>query len=158
MMDTDIAVRASDPTGDGSGATGAGPSSGGAPRDPPKTLWYSDDRSRSPDPDGAPVSEDGPASPATRGPVSPARGERLPQTVRMSEPTFFEKHIGQTLNDFVQLQADQRAAAIRAAIPDLNFFFDQGQSPEGRDAPERTRALARSLFWVLAAEPTADGG
>ncbi len=169
-MDTDNALRANDPRttqrvspdppeSSASLTSGVWTSPMAGPQgDPPKALCYSDDRSRSPGPDGAPVSEDGPASPATRGPVSPARGEPLPQTVRMSEPTFFEKHVGQSLNDFVQLPADQRATAIRAAIPDLNFFFDQGSSLDGRDAPERTRALARSLYWVLAAEPTAEGG
>ena len=43
------------------------------------------------------------------------------------------------------MSPDQRATAVRSAIPDLHYFFDAGVPLEQRQAPERTLALARSL-------------
>jgi len=67
----------------------------------------------------------------------------------MTEPTFFARTLGKTLEEFVQLSHDQRAAAVRSAIPDLNLFFDGGRAPDQRDAPQRTRELAASLLGAL---------
>src|SRR5574341_1515384 len=75
----------------------------------------------------------------------------------MTEPTFLEKSLGQPLNELVQLNPEQRATVVRSAIPDLNLFLDQGRLLEERDAPPRTRALARSLFDALAGEAGGDG-
>lgn len=70
----------------------------------------------------------------------------------MTEPSFFERHLAQPLDAFVQLPGDQRGGAIRAAVPDLHFFLDEGRGFEQRDAPERSRSLARSLHDALIAE------
>ena len=79
----------------------------------------------------------------------------------MTEPTFFARTLGKMLEEFVQLSHDQRAAAVRSAIPDLNLFFDGGRAPDQRDAPQRTRELAASLLAALAGhdpEAAAPGG
>jgi len=73
----------------------------------------------------------------------------------MTEPTFLERHVGQSLSDFVQLPTDQRAALVRPAFPDLNAFFGPNQTPEERDAPERTRTLARGLLDALSGDHAA---
>ncbi len=74
----------------------------------------------------------------------------------MTQPSFLERVVGQPLDAFTALGHEQRAAAVRAAIPDLNFFFDEGRSPEARDLPPRTRELAASL--IAALESEADDG
>src|SRR6185503_12807216 len=101
--------------------------------------------------------EDRAGSSLRDGPMSPSRGPRLPQTIRMTQPSSFEKILGQPLDQVVQLQPEQRAQVLRAAIPDLNFFFDQGRGIDRRDAPERTRALAGSLFAALATDSDTEG-
>jgi hypothetical protein len=75
----------------------------------------------------------------------------------MSRPSFIESHIGKPFGDFVQLSPEQRASAIRSAVPDLHYFFDEGRELEARDAPARPRELARSLHdAVVAAAHGAD--
>jgi FAD/FMN-containing dehydrogenase/ferredoxin len=69
----------------------------------------------------------------------------------MTPPTFFEKHLGQPLESFVELDHDRRSGVTRNAISDLHFFFDSGASLEERDAPARTRDLALSLHRELSA-------
>ncbi|MEK7330176.1 MAG: FAD-binding oxidoreductase, partial [Candidatus Eisenbacteria bacterium] len=76
----------------------------------------------------------------------------------MTALSFFDRIIGQPLSQFLELHPDQRSGALRSAIPDLNFFFDEGRPPAERDAPPRTRALARSLFEALQAAAGEDGG
>jgi len=71
--------------------------------------------------------------------------------------SFFERTIGQSLDAFGRLSQDQRQSLAREKVPDLNFFFDQGAPLENREAPPRTRALARSLLEALTAEPGGDG-
>ena len=157
-----------DPIGAASTETESGDASGpvtvaGRPvgergrRDPSEGLCYSAERSRPPGP-GPDAKAGVPDNPASGGPAVPSRGACLPQTTRMTQPSSFEKILGQPLDQFVRLPQDQRAGALRAAIPDLNFFFDQGRSFEQRDAPARTRELARSLFEALAPEPQREGG
>src|SRR6187397_2282703 len=72
----------------------------------------------------------------------------------MTELSFFQNHLARPLDEVAQLPPDQRASAVQAALPDLHFFFDQGRPIEGRDAPERLRTLARSLFEALSAGDT----
>jgi FAD/FMN-containing dehydrogenase/ferredoxin len=69
----------------------------------------------------------------------------------MTALSFFDRIIGQPLSQFLELHPDQRSSALRTAIPDLNFFFDEGRLLTERDAPARTRALAQSLFEALQA-------
>jgi glycolate oxidase len=69
----------------------------------------------------------------------------------MSRPSFIESHIGKPFGDFVQLSPEQRASVIRSAVPDLHFFFDEGRELEARDAPARSRELARSLHDAIVA-------
>ncbi len=71
--------------------------------------------------------------------------------------SFLEQTIGQTLGAFTQLAVEQRNPAIRAAIPDLQFFIDQGLPLERRNAPARTLELARSLYEALRALPEEGG-
>ena len=84
--------------------------------------------------------------------------QRVLQAVRaLPEPTgmtdsFFERTFGQTLDALNGLTHDQRAGVVRAKIPDLNFFFDEGAALESRDAPPRTRVLAASLWAALIGE------
>src|SRR5437867_1863064 len=70
----------------------------------------------------------------------------------MTALSFFSRILGQPLSEFSELHPDQRSGALRAAIPDLNFFFDEGRAPAEREAPARTRALAQSLEEALKAE------
>ena len=63
--------------------------------------------------------------------------------------SFFKRRIQQPFDEFVRLSPDQRAGAIRAAVPDLNVFFDEGRALDGRTAPERTLVLAKSLYAAL---------
>ena len=71
-----------------------------------------------------------------------------------------EKRVGETIQGLPPgletMAPDQRAAAVRSAIPDLHFFFDAGVPIEKRRAPARTLALALSLAGRLA--PAAEGG
>lgn len=76
----------------------------------------------------------------------------------MTALSFFDRIIGQPLSQFLELPPDQRSSALRAAIPDLNFFFDEARPPDEREAPPRTRALARSLFEALHAAAGEDAG
>src|SRR5882762_1133973 len=76
----------------------------------------------------------------------------------MTALSFFDRIIGQPLSQFLELHPDQRSAALRSAIPDLNFFFDEGRAPADREAPPRTRTLARSLFEALQAGAGEDAG
>ena len=84
--------------------------------------------------------------------------QRVLQAVRaLPEPTgmtdsFFERTFGQSLDALNGLTHDQRAGLVRAKIPDLNFFLDEGAALERRDAPPRTRAMANSLWAALIAE------
>ncbi len=71
----------------------------------------------------------------------------------MTELSFFQKHAGKPLDEVAALPPEPRANAVHAAFPDLHFFFDDGQPIEGRDVPERSRTLARSLFDTLSAAP-----
>ncbi|MGH7742624.1 MAG: FAD-binding oxidoreductase, partial [Candidatus Eiseniibacteriota bacterium] len=88
--------------------------------------------------------------------------QRVLQAVRaLPEPTgmtdsFFERTFGQSLDALHGLTHDQRAGVVRAKISDLNFFFDEGAALDQRDAPPRTRAMAASLYSVLASGATAD--
>ena len=75
----------------------------------------------------------------------------------MSEPSYLETHLAQSLDEFVRLAPEARAHAVHAAIPDLNFFFDDGRAIADRDAPPRTRALAQSLYAALAEASPGDG-
>src|SRR5258705_2012539 len=70
----------------------------------------------------------------------------------MTDLSFFSRIVGQPLSEFSELHPDQRASALRGAIPDLNFFFDEGRAPAERDSPARTRTLAHSLEEALRAE------
>jgi hypothetical protein len=70
--------------------------------------------------------------------------------------SFFDRVIGQAFTAFSELHSDQRIAALRSAIPDLHFFFDEGRPLAGREAPARTRALAGSLESALRAEAADD--
>jgi glycolate oxidase len=76
----------------------------------------------------------------------------------MTQPSFLERVAGQSLDAFTALTHEQRAAAVRTAIPDLHTFFDDGRAPAGREAPRRTLELAASLLAVLSAEAGDDGG
>src|SRR5437867_12632654 len=71
----------------------------------------------------------------------------------MSGPSYLETHLAQSREEFARLAPEARAHAIRAAIPDLNFFFDDGRELSDRDAPARTRELAQSLHAALASIP-----
>lgn len=64
-------------------------------------------------------------------------------------PPFLERIAGRSYAEFLQLGREERAAALRGAIPDLHFFFDEGRAPGERDAPRRTLELARSLWTAL---------
>ena len=63
--------------------------------------------------------------------------------------SFFKSRIQQPIEEFVRLAPDQRAGVIRAAVPDLNDFFDGGASLDARPAPARTLELAKSLHTAL---------
>src|SRR6185503_18506747 len=63
--------------------------------------------------------------------------------------SFFQTQIRQPFEDFIRLSPDQRAGAIRAAVPDLNLFLDAGKSLEERNAPARSIELAKSLLAAL---------
>jgi FAD/FMN-containing dehydrogenase/ferredoxin len=67
----------------------------------------------------------------------------------MTKDSFLERAVGHSLSEFTKLTSEQRAGIVRARIPDLHFFFDEGRSPGEREAPPRTRELARSLFEAL---------
>ncbi len=75
----------------------------------------------------------------------------------MRETSFLKRHLGLSLPDFVQLSPDKRAAAARAAVPDLNFFFDDGEPLPRRQAPSRTLQQAQSLFEALKQDSGRDG-
>ena len=64
-------------------------------------------------------------------------------------PDSFERHFGRPLAEFLALNHEQRAAASRSAVPDLNRFFDDGLPPLDREAPPRTRGLAAALLDAL---------
>jgi glycolate dehydrogenase FAD-linked subunit len=74
----------------------------------------------------------------------------------MTALSFFQRIIGQPLSQFLELHPDQRSSALRSAIPDLHFFFDEGRPFAAREAPPRTRALALSLFEALRVAPGGD--
>src|SRR5437899_731628 len=57
--------------------------------------------------------------------------------------SLFQKRIAQPLDTFVRLSPEQRTAMIRAAVSDLNVFFDDGVALGERDAPPRPLALSR---------------
>ena len=65
------------------------------------------------------------------------------------KPSFLEQVLGQSPKDFAALSPEQRAGAVRRAIPDLNFFFEQGKSFSVRQAPRRSADLAGSLLQAL---------
>src|SRR4029450_5235567 len=69
----------------------------------------------------------------------------------MTKDSFLERTGGHPLDEFTKLTSEQRAGIVRAKIPDLHFFFDEGRSPGMRSAPSRTHELAHSLFQALAA-------
>jgi FAD/FMN-containing dehydrogenase len=77
----------------------------------------------------------------------------------MTQPTRLEKTLGQPLSQFALLPPDQRSSVVKSAFPDLHAFFDPAP-PGERDAPERSRSLARSLHEALsgAVEPAAEAG
>ncbi|HEY2953710.1 MAG TPA: FAD-binding protein [Candidatus Eisenbacteria bacterium] len=75
----------------------------------------------------------------------------------MTQPSFLARVVGQPLDSLVGLSPAQRAAAVRDSIPDLHAFLDDGRSFEEREAPPRTRELARSLLAALEAEPEGEG-
>ncbi len=85
-------------------------------------------------------------------------GAPFPSPPGTTALSFFERIIGQPLSRFLELHPDQRSSALRSAIPDLNFFFDEGRLPGEREAPPRTRALAHSLLEALHAETAEDAG
>ena len=64
-------------------------------------------------------------------------------------PSSFERFLGKPLDQFLELNHDQRAGASRAAVPDLNRFLTGGAAPLDREAPLRTRGLAASLLDTL---------
>src|SRR5262245_50718818 len=66
----------------------------------------------------------------------------------MSRTSFFEAHFRKPFADFVQLNHEQRANAVRSAVPDLNAFIETRSIGE-RKAAERSKTLARSLFKAL---------
>lgn len=68
----------------------------------------------------------------------------------MTKDSFLERAVGHPLDEFTKLTSEQRAGIVRARIPDLHFFFDEGRSPSERSAPSRTRELAGSLFHAIA--------
>jgi FAD/FMN-containing dehydrogenase/ferredoxin len=63
--------------------------------------------------------------------------------------SFLDRTVGQSLEDFAALSPEQRAGAIRRAVPDLNWFFDEGRPFTDRQAPPRTKELAQSLYQAL---------
>ncbi len=75
----------------------------------------------------------------------------------MSEASFLDRHLGQSPEAFAALPPEQRAPVVRASIPDLNFFFDEGRAYADRTEPLRTRELARLLHEALADLPDAAG-
>src|SRR5262249_50905610 len=66
--------------------------------------------------------------------------------------SFFERIIRQPLSRFLDVPAVQRSSTLRTAIQELNCFFDDGRSPSGRAAPQRTRTMAISLLDALRPE------
>ncbi|HEY3217362.1 MAG TPA: FAD-binding protein [Candidatus Eisenbacteria bacterium] len=76
----------------------------------------------------------------------------------MTEPSFLETTVRLPQAEFARLPPEQRASLVRPLIPDLNFFFDQGLPFEQRNAPPRTRDLARSLWEALARDAGGGGG
>lgn len=66
--------------------------------------------------------------------------------------SFLLRHTGRPRSEFTALPPRERASVARAAVADLHFFLDDGRSPEDRNAPPRTLALARSLGAALRAE------
>ncbi len=77
--------------------------------------------------------------------------------VGMSEPSYLERFFVHSLDEFVELAPEVRAQSVRSVVPDLNFFLDEDRALGDRDAPPRTRTLARSLFEALAKVATPDG-
>jgi hypothetical protein len=65
------------------------------------------------------------------------------------KPSFLEQFLGQSSQDYSALSPEQRAGAVRRAIPDLNFFFEQGKSFSVRQAPRRSADLAGALLQAL---------
>ena len=57
--------------------------------------------------------------------------------------SFFERTFGLSLDALHGLTHDQRAGVVRAKIPDLHFFFDEGAALEARGAG--AHAFARGL-------------
>ena len=75
----------------------------------------------------------------------------------MSEASFLDRHLGQSPGAFAALPPEQRSPVVRASVPDLNFFFDEGRAFSERSEPLRTRELARLLHESLAALADAGG-
>jgi len=67
----------------------------------------------------------------------------------MTKDSFLERTVGHPLGEFTKLTSEQRGGIVRAKIPDLHFFFDEGRSLGERTAPRRTLDLAQSLFEAL---------
>lgn len=67
----------------------------------------------------------------------------------MTDISFLQRTLQRPLNELTQLNPEQRGSAFRAAIPDLNYFFDEGKGAAERNAPARTRSLAASLIAFL---------
>ena len=63
--------------------------------------------------------------------------------------SILQSRLRQPIDSFARLSPDQRSGIIRAAVSDLNAFLDDGRALDQREAPERTRELAKSLFQAL---------
>jgi FAD/FMN-containing dehydrogenase/ferredoxin len=73
----------------------------------------------------------------------------------MSGTSFLERTLGHSAAEVARLGPGERGALAQAAIPDLHLFFNRDAERDlaRRAAPERTRALARSLFDAISALP-----
>jgi FAD/FMN-containing dehydrogenase/ferredoxin len=67
----------------------------------------------------------------------------------MTQRSFLQDTVGQSLSDFEQLSPEQRASVVRPAFPDLHAFFDPARALGERRAPRRTRELAQALHQAL---------
>ena len=75
----------------------------------------------------------------------------------MSQPSYFDKHVGIALQEYLELPRDRAAARMRSRIPDLLHFLRDGRAPSEVRAPRRTAKLAASLESALAAGTGARG-